>query len=423
MTPIKMERFDGSFGLSVEGSWMEQLDGFLNLAKPAGMTSHDCVARVRWLLKQALKDAASQAQILDSATTDPQPRQSTGKSGKIKPPKVGHGGTLDPAAIGVLPIAIGRATRLLQYLPGTKAYRGTVRFGLTTRTDDLDGDILTQEPASHLTLDQIQPHLDQFLGKIEQIPPQYSAIQVDGKRLYDLARRDQLEQVEVPRRHVEVYRLEVVEWRSGEYPELVLEIVCGAGTYIRSIARDLGQILGVGATLAALTRTQSAGLPLTGSLDLDTIATQVQQHTLALLPPAQLLSHLPRVQLQPAQAQDWNQGKRLAWEAVVAPLEPAPLEPAPPSMSPGQLASMQESDNRPSQGYLDTLQEKAILQVNTLQSEDIVRPGNRVQPDTLLLEDTPLRVETATGQFLGVGTYRLGAYGYCLQPKVVWGES
>ncbi|MGA1263568.1 MAG: tRNA pseudouridine(55) synthase TruB [Prochlorothrix sp.] len=344
------------------------------------MTSHDCVARVRWLLKQTLKTAAGQTEPNDS-------HGKPAKIAKIKPPKVGHGGTLDPAAIGVLPIAIGQATRLLQYLPGTKTYRGTVRFGLTTSTDDLDGHILTEEPAPHLNLEQIRSVLEQFKGKIEQFPPCYSAIQVEGKRLYDLARKNQIDQSEVPHREVEIYRLEVVEWRSGEFPELVLEISCGTGTYIRSIARDLGQILGTGATLAALTRTESAGLALETSLDLDTIATQLQSHSLTLLPPLQLLSHLPRLHLNPTQSQDWQQGKRLAWESVA----PESADPQTPDLSnsPDSPSSVDLSPNTP-------------------------------VPDTPV-PDSPFCITTGTGQFLGVGTYRMGAYGPCLQPKVVWG--
>ena len=138
--------------------------GFLNLNKPAGWTSHDCVAKVRRLLN-------------------------------IK--RVGHGGTLDPAATGVLPIAVGKATRLLQFLPEEKEYHARVRLGVKTTTDDLEGTIITAQEASQLTLDDIKPILSQFEGKIEQIPPAYSAIQLGGKRLYELARAG--EQVEVPR--------------------------------------------------------------------------------------------------------------------------------------------------------------------------------------------------------------------------------
>ncbi len=143
------------------------MQGFLNLNKPFGWTSHDCVARVRKLLR--LK-------------------------------RVGHAGTLDPAATGVLPIAFGKATRLLEYLPGTKAYQATIRFGVRTTTDDLQGEIITSAPCPNLSLAAVKTVLPQFEGKIEQIPPSYSAIQVDGKRLYDLARRG--EKVEVPVRTV-----------------------------------------------------------------------------------------------------------------------------------------------------------------------------------------------------------------------------
>ena len=128
------------------------IHGFINLYKPLSWTSHDCVARVRRVLNTK---------------------------------KVGHGGTLDPLATGVLPLAVGRATRLLQYLPEGKAYRATVRFGVTTSTDDLEGDIVQQKPAAHLTQLAIETVLPKFIGTLNQVPPMYSAIQVEGKRLYD----------------------------------------------------------------------------------------------------------------------------------------------------------------------------------------------------------------------------------------------
>ncbi|MGL5035536.1 MAG: tRNA pseudouridine(55) synthase TruB, partial [Microcystaceae cyanobacterium] len=156
--------------------------GFINLNKPLSWTSHDCVAQVRRLLK-------------------------------IR--KVGHGGTLDPLATGVLPIAVGKVTRLLSYLPTRKAYRATVRFGIQTTTDDLEGEIIRNAIASDLTLEQIEPHLGQFLGTITQIPPQYSAIHRDGKRLYDLARQGKV--VEVPSRLVEIFKVEILDWRSQDY--------------------------------------------------------------------------------------------------------------------------------------------------------------------------------------------------------------
>jgi tRNA pseudouridine55 synthase len=265
--------------------WM---DGFLNLHKPAGMTSHDCVARVRRSLKMK---------------------------------RVGHGGTLDPAATGVLPIALGRATRLLQFLRQDKAYRAIARFGLTTTTDDLEGDILTQTPAAHLTRDQVEALLPKFLGPIQQVPPAYSAIQVGGQRLYDLARAGI--EVEVPVRTVEVYSIELLDWRPGNAPEAELAIACGAGTYIRSIARDLGSLLGPGGTLAKLIRTQSHGFDLADSLTLEDLEAQVEAGMFVPIPAAIALAHLPALTLAQPDALRWGQGQPIATEPIT-PLD-APL--------------------------------------------------------------------------------------------------
>lgn len=252
------------------------VDGFLNLNKPAEHTSHDCVARVRRLLRQK---------------------------------KVGHGGTLDPAATGVLPIALGKATRLLQYLSHRKAYRATVRFGVITATDDLEGEVLHQTPAPELTLAQVEAALPQFQGTIRQIPPAYSAIQVEGKRLYDLARSGQ--SVEVPERIVEVESIQVLDWRSGAFPELDLAIACGTGTYIRAIARDLGTVLGSGGTLAALQRTASSGFLLADSLTLEELEAQVEEDCFEPIPPAVAIAHLPEVRLSLSESKRWCQGQAL----------------------------------------------------------------------------------------------------------------
>lgn len=251
------------------------MNGFLNLYKPSGLTSHDCVSRVRRRL--GLK-------------------------------RVGHGGTLDPAATGVLPIAVGRATRLLQFLPTHKAYRGTVRFGVTTTTDDLAGEVITQQSASHLTLDKIAATLPAFEGRIKQIPPKYSAIQVGGKRLYDLARAG--EAVEVPVREVEIFGVEVLGWSPGTFPELQVAIACGSGTYIRAIARDLGALLGVGGTLAALERTASGGFEGDNSISLEAIAPE------QLISPAIALAHLPQIVLESAQVADWGHGRPVVLPAT-----------------------------------------------------------------------------------------------------------
>jgi tRNA pseudouridine55 synthase len=250
------------------------VQGFLNLNKPFDWTSHDCVARVRKLLR--LK-------------------------------RVGHAGTLDPAATGVLPIALGKATRLLQYLPEDKAYKATIRLGVRTTTDDLEGEIITSQPCTGLSIADIKTALVQFEGKIEQIPPSYSAIQVDGKRLYDLARRGKI--VKVPVRTVEIFQIEILDWREGDFPELDIAIACGSGTYIRAIARDLGAVLTTGGTLAALTRTKSSGFQLTHSLTLTDLETQIQAGTFQPSVPDTALQHLPFVTLPATSAQKWCQGQ------------------------------------------------------------------------------------------------------------------
>ncbi|HLO89152.1 MAG TPA: tRNA pseudouridine(55) synthase TruB [Nostocaceae cyanobacterium] len=252
------------------------MQGFLNLNKPFGWTSHDCVARVRKLLR--LK-------------------------------RVGHAGTLDPAATGVLPIALGKATRLLQYLPGQKAYHGTVRLGVCTTTDDLQGEIITSQPCPELSLQEVKIALNQFVGKIEQIPPSYSAIQVQGKRLYDLARQGQI--VEAPVRTVEVFKIEILDWREGDFPELDLAIACGTGTYIRAIARDLGVALSTVGTLAALTRTESSGFYLENSLTLSELETQISAGTFQPVSLDVPLGHLQTVNLPEITAKKWVQGQQI----------------------------------------------------------------------------------------------------------------
>jgi tRNA pseudouridine55 synthase len=250
--------------------------GFLNLNKPAGLTSHDCVARVRRLLSTK---------------------------------KVGHGGTLDPAATGVLPIAIGHATRLLPYLPTVKAYQAIIRFGLQTDTDDLEGKILTETGAAALELAAIREALPKFIGKIDQIPPAYSAIQVDGRRSYDRARAG--EEVILPARPVEIHSITIDHWQPGEFPELTVTIVCGGGTYIRSIARDLGQALGNCATLANLFRTLSCNLSLSKSITLEDLAAAVAQDSVAtIITPAMVaLQHLAQWNLDADQENDWRHGR------------------------------------------------------------------------------------------------------------------
>jgi len=256
------------------------MQGFLNLDKPFGWTSHDCVAKTRKLLQ-------------------------------IK--RVGHAGTLDPAATGVLPIAVGRATRLLQYLPGDKAYKATIRLGISTATDDLQGEVIFQQPVTGLTLTAVKAALTQFTGRIEQVPPRYSAIQVQGKRLYDLARHGKT--VEIPTRTVEIFNVEILDWRTGDFPELDIAITCGTGTYIRAIARDLGIKLNTGGTLAALQRTSSSGFHLASSINLTDLEIKLKTESLQIIPPDVPLKNLSMVTLATIPARKWCQGQGVPMDA------------------------------------------------------------------------------------------------------------
>lgn len=256
-------------------------EGFLNLNKPMGMTSHDCIGAMRRILHER---------------------------------RIGHGGTLDPAAMGVLPLAVGRMTRLLRFLGENKRYRATIRLGVATDTDDLEGTILYQAPAPHLTLDQVRTALTTFEGTIEQIPPRFSAIRRDGKRLYELARSGKAPDLEdITVRQVRIDQIIVLEWQSGNYPEVMVDVVCGAGTYIRSIARDLGSALGCGGTLARLVRTASGLFCIEESCDLETVRTRVEDRTLSLISPRVALAHLPVVCLDALDSEAWHFGQQVFW--------------------------------------------------------------------------------------------------------------
>ncbi len=255
--------------------------GFLNVNKPLGITSHDCVAKVRQLLK-------------------------------IK--RVGHGGTLDPLAQGVLPIAVGKTTRLLAFLPDQKGYRAKIRFGIQTTTDDLEGEPLKSQACPHLQLTDVKPHLNQFIGTIQQIPPAYSAIQQDGKRLYELARKGEL--INIPARTVDVRQIEIVSWNAGDFPELEVMIFCRAGTYIRSIARDLGQSLNVGGTLAFLERTESGGMNLSNSLSLVDIEEQIRNQTFIFLPPEIILAQIETITVGKNTGKRWANGQQIPLELL-----------------------------------------------------------------------------------------------------------
>ena len=210
---------------------------------------------------------------------------------------VGHGGTLDPQASGVLPICLGHATRLMQFLvDGTKEYQGTVRLGVTTDTYDAQGQTVAQHDPSAVTQGDVERALESLRGTIAQIPPMYSALKHNGRRLYELARSG----VDLERapREVEVVRLNLVQWAP---PSLTLEIECGRGVYIRSLAHDLGQHLGCGAHLTQLRRTRAGPFHLQDAMSLERVQEMLQDGSWqrVLYPPDYLVLHLRAVAVGP----------------------------------------------------------------------------------------------------------------------------
>ncbi len=254
---------------------MSNLSGILAVDKPLGVTSHDVVNQLRRL----------------SGTR-----------------RIGHAGTLDPLATGVMLLGIGRATRLLEYLVGLpKTYETAVRLGQTTNTYDAEGEIVAERPFAHLTESHIAAALAQFRGPIQQKPPLYSAIKKNGKPLYKLARAGA--DIDVPAREVTISELTMLAWRS---PVLHLRVICSSGTYIRSLGHDLGEALGCGGYLTALRRTAVGDFTLDQAVALDQLsAANLADH---LLPPETAVAHLPQLTLPASEVERLLVGQRLVRE-------------------------------------------------------------------------------------------------------------
>ncbi|KAA3662944.1 MAG: tRNA pseudouridine(55) synthase TruB [Chloroflexi bacterium] len=246
------------------------IQGVLSIDKPGGMSSHDVVNRLRRVCG-------------------------------IR--RVGHAGTLDPLATGVLLVCVGRATRLVEYLVGQpKWYEATVRLGQTTNTYDADGEIVAERPFFHITPSQIAQELQQFLGPIQQLPPMYSAIKKDGQPLYKLARQG----IEIARdlRNVTIYEIELLDCTL---PDVQLRVNCSTGTYIRSLAHDLGETLGCGGHIATLRRTAIGKFGVETAVSLNELTEDnFRQY---LMPMDTAVSHLPRVDFANAAAQQLLMGK------------------------------------------------------------------------------------------------------------------
>jgi tRNA pseudouridine55 synthase len=266
------------------GSALARRGGVLPLDKPAGITSFDAVRQVRRILGER---------------------------------RVGHAGTLDPTATGLLPICVGRTTRFVDYFHAQpKTYHCVVRLGQRSDTGDTEGAVTAGADASALDATQIRTQLERFIGEIDQIPPMHSAVRHEGRHLYELARAGE-EVVREPRR-VTIYSAELVDFRPGAIAEAEIMVVSGKGAYMRVLASDLGDALGTGGLLGWLSRTSYGTLQLASSISLDALGAMDDPWP-ALLPPEVAVAHLPQVSLGPAQVQQVRRGQSVWLPRTVLP--------------------------------------------------------------------------------------------------------
>ena len=239
--------------------------GIINVYKEAGFTSHDVVAKLRGICKQK---------------------------------KIGHTGTLDPDAVGVLPVCLGSGTKLCDMLTGeTKEYIAGFRLGIATDTQDISGKILEEKEVC-VSAEQVKEMLSHFVGELQQVPPMYSALKVGGKKLYELAREGK--EVERKARPITIYELELLK---AEHPEYEIRVVCSKGTYIRTLCHDIGEKLGVGAAMDQLLRTKVSIFEVDQALTLAQIEERIQQEDRSfVLPVDQLFTQYPKMQVADEEA-------------------------------------------------------------------------------------------------------------------------
>lgn len=295
---------------------MEVTDGFLNVLKPPGMTSHDVVGYLRRLFG-------------------------------VK--RVGHAGTLDPGVPGVLPVGVGKATRLIEYLSeADKAYRAEVCFGAATDTQDDYGTVTAESSAAHLTEEAVRQTLVDFVGPYRQIPPMMSAVKVGGKRLYDLARQG-IDAVREPR-IVQIRSVSVLRFSSGERPTALFDVVCSKGTYIRTLCADLGERLGTVAHMSYLVRTRSGPFALDAAITLERLESETHRNKF-LQPLTAALGNIPRVEVAAHFHQALRNGvaPRLPNDPAIQPGKVALVS------TDGELLAMAEVLGEPAgEGLLDT---------------------------------------------------------------------
>lgn len=245
-------------------------NGLIIIDKPEGMTSFDVVRQIRRLAQTR---------------------------------KVGHTGTLDPDATGVLPIALGQCTKLSKFLVlDEKEYHFTMKLGASTDTDDASGEVIREAPWEEIEEGAVEEQLTNFVGVIDQVPPIYSAIKIDGKRAYELARAG--EEVVLDARKVEVFELELVEWNP---PLASLVVRCGPGTYVRSLARDLGEVLGSAAHTVSIRRTRVGSFSVAGAVELEGLSRETFWEQVKS--PLEMVSSLPQIEVNEEQEQRVRNGQ------------------------------------------------------------------------------------------------------------------
>jgi tRNA pseudouridine55 synthase len=260
------------------------VDGIINVLKPPGMTSSDVVV---WMRKT------------------------------LNTKKIGHTGTLDPGVVGVLPLCIGKGTRLAEYITEQgKAYLAEVTFGVVTDTQDSYGQIL-QKNSPTINKAEVEIALAKFIGKVSQIPPMFSSVRKDGKHLYEYARQGL--SIERTAREVSIYKLELRKWFDEEFPRALLYIECSKGTYVRTLSHDLGEALGCGAYMSYLLRVRSGPFPIQESWTLEEIEKAAYNPSMPFLLPLTAGVDLPKVYLSAARAKAFRNGLSTKRELVKAP--------------------------------------------------------------------------------------------------------
>ncbi|WP_128894197.1 tRNA pseudouridine(55) synthase TruB [Longirhabdus pacifica] len=264
---------------------MNEFEGVIPIWKPAGMTSHDVVAKVRRIISMK---------------------------------RVGHTGTLDPQVTGVLPICIGRATRVVEYMQQLpKQYEAEMMFGIETDTQDLSGEVINSVSKVELSLEKVEQALAHFSGVIEQVPPMYSALKVNGKKLYELAREGKT--VERKAREVTIHRCDLIHHQlHADHPKISLRVDCSKGTYIRTLCYDIGKKLGLPAVMTKLVRTVSCNITANEAITLEQLAEQVENEDWnhSLIPTDKAIKHIPAYHINNQYERKALQGQKIPLHAV-----------------------------------------------------------------------------------------------------------